>query len=143
MDIFPALFIGRDKSRNNYSEAKSFGFSIVDLSRSDIVQFLSELPYYHNSGVFLTDLSLKPYLAKSILLKFIEDYKGSIVAFSTYDIFDSTFLSRFIYINKIYEFISSQELDPYDFTLSNPYMFKVASSNHPLRYKIESIWMNQ
>lgn len=93
--IYPALFIGK----NTFHLFQSLGFHLLGLE-GDIKDRLDELLISEPRDIALYDYSNLKGNQKSIILKFIEDYKGRVAIYSSEDCFSEIVLSRFLLIKK-------------------------------------------
>ncbi len=131
--ISPSLFIGQQ----TFKEISDLGYQMVDISQPNIEQFLQELIIASTKGVLLTDIAARPVLVKTVLLKFLEEYKGSIIIYSSKDVFTDTILSRFRFIKKRILFKEDEE---YLLVKSKSFLIKSFLNKSKVSHRVINIW---
>ena len=134
MEVFPILYIGPGL----FEKARLCGFSMIDLASPDITEILSDLTITQAEGVFLSDLASRPKLGKTLLLKFLEDFRGSIVLYSSVDVVDKVLLSRFMTVEKL---IDSDPQDKLVLLLrKHPSLLRVVLKKSRFKRKVLDLW---
>lgn len=136
MTLHPALYIGAGV----FPEAKAQGFHLVSLDASDLKEFLGEIAIAQPRDLFLTDFSHLSHRDRSILLKFVEDYKGRVILFSSDDIFTEVLLSRFKFVKKAPVEVEFEEGDPDALVMREPRLYPAHMLNTPISRKVLRSW---
>lgn len=134
MDIFPIMYIGPGL----FDKARLCGFSMVDLASPGIIEILSDLTITQAEGVFLSDLASRPKLGKTLLLKFLEEFKGKIVLYSSVDVVDKVLLSRFMTVEKLIESDPSDKL--IILLRKHPALLRVVLNKSKFKRKVLDLW---
>lgn len=90
------LYIGRESFQKI-----DISYHVITLENHTIRDMIDMLTMGFPKDITMTDYSMLSRKNRSILLKFIEEYKGNIIVHSSEDIFDPIILSRFNKVIKI------------------------------------------
>jgi len=135
-ELFPALLIGTKA----FEQVAGLNFQTIILENRSLREHVSTLTMARPRDLVLTDYALLSGSARSILLKFVEEYRGRIVLFSSQDLFSEVILSRFKTIVKEVEpeYIEPESDEQKVFDL--PVLFPIYMSKGALSRKILKVW---
>lgn len=137
--LYPLFVIGVKA----FASAKERNFHLVMISNENVREILGSLTFSHPRDIFLSDFASLTGTSSSVLLKFVEEYKGNVIVHSSEDNVNEVLLSRFRYVIKD-DVAPSIETDSDEALLQRkPELLSVVYSRlpHNIKRRILETWL--